>query len=88
MAYDKYGNYIPTKQDKVNKKAKKANRSFARRMENFLKKHNISGTAYTYGFATTKPDIASKKLKKLGVKFRLDKSPEFHTKVVIGKNEI
>ena len=54
----------------------------------FLKNHNISGTAYTYGFATTKPDIASEKLKKLGVKFRLDKSPEFHTKVVIGKNEI
>ncbi len=88
MAYDKDGNYIPTKQDKANEKAKKENRSFTKRMDAFLKKHNISGTAYTYGFATTKPDIASQKLKKLGVKFRLDKSPEFHTKVVIGKNEI
>ena len=88
MAYDKDGNYIPTKKDKVNEKAKKDNRSFTKKMEIFLKKHSISGTAYTYGFATTKPDIASDKLKKLGVKFRLDKSPEFHTKVVISKNEI
>jgi hypothetical protein len=88
MAYDKNGNYIPTKQDKVNDKAKKENTLFTKKMDSFLKKHNISGTAYTYGFATTKPDIASEKLKKLGIKFRLDKSPVFHTKVIIGKNEI
>ncbi len=88
MAYDKDGNYISTKQDKINDKAKKDNRLFTKKVEAFLKKHNISGTAYTYGFATTKPEIASEKLKKLGVKFTLDKSPEFHTKVIIGKNEI
>jgi hypothetical protein len=88
MAYDKDGNYIKSEQDKVNEKAKKENKAFTKRMGNFLEKHNISGTAYTYGFATTKPDVASEKLKKLGIKFRLDKTPELHTKVVISKNEI
>ena len=88
MAYDKDGNYIPSKQDKANEEAKKQNRAFTKKMDAFLKKHNISGTAYTYGFATSMPDTASEKLKKLGVKFRLDYTPYFHTKVVIGKNEI
>lgn len=88
MAWGKDGNYIPTKQDKANEKAKKENRSFTKRMDAFLKKHKISGIAYTYGFATYKPDIASEKLKKLGVKFKLDHTPIFHTKVIISKNEI
>ena len=88
MAYDKNGNYIPTKQDKANEKARKENREFTKRMGEFLRKHEISGIACTYGFATTNPDIASEKLKKLGVKFKLDYTPIFHTKVVIGKNGI
>jgi len=86
--YDKDGNYIKSEQDKLNEKSKKENKLFTRRMKNFLKKHNIGGTAYTYGFATTNPDVASKKLKKLGIKFRLDYTPNFHTKVVISNNEI
>jgi|LakMenE18May11ns_1017448.scaffolds.fasta_scaffold7918137_1 hypothetical protein len=88
MAYDKDGNYILSKQDKLNEKAKKENKAFVKRMEKFLIKHNINGTAYTYGFATTNPTLASEKLKKLKIKFKLDKSPNFHTKVIIGKTEL
>ena len=88
MAYDKDGNYILTTQDKANEKAKKESKAFVKRIDKFLKIHNISGTAYTYGFATTNPTLASSKLKKLGIKFKLDKTPNFHTKVVINSTEI
>ena len=86
--YDKDGNYIKTKQDILNDKAKKANSEFIKRMEAFLKKHGISGIAYSYGFSTTKPDIASEKLKELGIEFRLDRTPNYHTKVLINKKQI
>jgi hypothetical protein len=90
MAWDKDGNYIPTKQDKANEKAKKESKAFVKRMDKFLKTHKIIGTAYTYGFATTDKnlDSATAKLKKLKIKFKLDKTPNFHTKVVISKTEI
>lgn len=88
MAYDKDGNYIPTIQDKANEKSKKDRKLFVQRMEKFLKANGISGTAYTYGFSTTNPAIAQSKLKKLGVKFKIDKSPNYHTKVIISSTEI
>jgi hypothetical protein len=88
MAYDKDGNYILSKQDKLNEKAKKENKAFVKRMEKFLIKHNISGTPHTYGFATSKPTLASEKLKKLKIKFKLDHTPIFHTKVIISKTEL
>ena len=94
MRFDKDGYYIPTKQDKANEKAnekaKKENRTFVKKMDKFLKTHKINGTAYTYGFAVTDNNLISslEKLKKLKIKYKLDKTPNFHTKVIIGKTQI
>jgi hypothetical protein len=81
------GEYLKDDKDKANDKAKVNNRLFVRKVEKFLEKNNISGTAYTYGFSTTKPNIATDKLKKLGIKFKLDKTPSFHTKIILSKKQ-
>ena len=90
MQFDVNGFYIPTKQDKSNENAKKESRAFVKRMDKFLKTHKIKGTAYTYGFAVTENNLAAsiEKLKKLKIKYKLDKTPNFHTKVIIGRTQI
>ena len=88
--WDIYGNYIPSEQDKKNKLAKQANREFLIRLEAFMKKHKIIGGAHTYGNGTngTHLEHAINILKKLKIKYRLDHTPHFHTKIIISKKEI
>jgi len=85
--WDKDGYYIKTDKDKLAEQSKKDSKDFVRNIDSFLKKHSISGIPYTYGFSTTKPEIAIEKLKKLGVKFKIDKSPNYHTKIIITKKD-
>jgi hypothetical protein len=70
-SYDKDGNYIPTKGDILNDKARLRNTQFQKDVELFLNKHNIKGEPYSYGFATTNPNEVSEKLQRLGIKFKL-----------------
>jgi phosphoribosylaminoimidazole (AIR) synthetase len=81
------GEYIEDEKDKANEKAKAKNRLFVKKIEAFLNKNNISGIAHTYGFSTTKPKIAVEKLKKLGIEYKLDNTPNYHTKIILSKKQ-
>ena len=87
--WDTNGNYIESKQDKLNKKAKAMNASFVLLMDKFLSDNNISGTPYTYGFATSRSKLNASldKLTALNIKYTLDYTPHFHVKVLINKSQ-